>query len=280
MQERILPGLPVYVLGGYFQYEIVFWSGVAALVVALLGWWLGRRLGKYPGRRQVAAEFIVGSFDRLCRDVLGGRRGRRYLPLFGSLFLFVLTCNVIGLLPLPGLSLGFFPEAGLEIGGEPYRDFNGDGAWQPGEPAVRDGKTDWEGPGRRCGFLVPSAQEPTRNMNVPLGLSFTLAIGMYGAVVALKGLRGLAGAFTSPMWFMLPLNLVSAAAQVVSVSFRLFGNIFGGAVITIVAGGLLYNLLLPVGMNLFLGLFVGTIQAFVFTMLWITYHAEVLAEEG
>jgi ATP synthase subunit 6 len=289
MQDRILPTLPVETSFGLFQYGTVFWSGVAVVLVAVLGWWLGRRLKKFPGRRQVFAELLVGWFDRLCKDILGERRGRTYLPLFGSLFLFVVVCNVIGLVPLSGLSLGLFPRSGLELGGDPFRDFNGDGAWQPGEPAASpEGDTLW-GEERRMGFLVPSIESPTANVNVPLGLSFFLAAAMYGAAVVLRGFRGFLRSFAEPLWFMTPLNVVSAGAQVVSVSFRLFGNIFGGTVIMIVGLAVLYRLLWPV-LNVaaasiadvimvsFLGLFIGIVQAFVFTMLWLTYHADLVAE--
>jgi ATP synthase subunit 6 len=302
VQEKILPPAPVEALGWTVQYGILFWSTVVMVIVALLGWWLGRRLKKVPGRRQVVAEMIVDFFDGLCRDVLGPGRGRSYLPVFGSLFLFITVANVIGVVPLSGLTAGYFPAAGLEVGGERFRDFNDDGAWQPGEPAVGPGgETIWtphapEGePGaereyRRAGFFIPPVEEPTRNINVPMGISIMLAIGMYAAVVFHKGIKGLIRAFTEPLWFMLPLNMVSAVAQIVSVSFRLFGNIFGGAIIFVIAVTIIYNLIPPVldvvGVTLaswliigFLGLFVGVVQAFVFTMLWLTYHGDVLAEE-
>ncbi len=286
MQDKILPGLPLETAFGYFNYETVFWMTVVAALVALLGWWLGKGLRKYPGRRQVAAEFIVGWFDTLCKDVLGKTRGRKYLPLFGTLFLFMVACNVIGLVPLTGLTLGLFPDKGLEIGGDPYVDFDDDGAWEPGEPlADSDGGPDWkrtEKEPRRPGFLIPALEEPTRNVNVSMGISLLLAVMMYAAAVRVDGLRGFPGCFFKPFAMMLPLNLVGAVAQVVSVSFRLFGNIFGGAVIMVVVSTLTYHVLLPVELIVasFLGLFVGIIQAFVFTMLWMSYHAELIAEEG
>ena len=70
---------------------------------------------------------------------------------------------------------------------------------------------------------------------------------------------------------MLPLNIVSELANVVSISFRLFGNIMGGAIIILVVSYLSYSLVLPPFLNAFFGLFVGTIQAFVFTMLTTVY---------
>jgi F-type H+-transporting ATPase subunit a len=270
MQDKILPGLPLQIpYVGSLDYGIVFWSAMVALLVALLGWWLGRKLRKYPGRRQAAAEMLVGWFDGLCRDVLGPSRGRKYLPLFGSLFLFLVVANTIGIVPL----------GRLEIGGEPYRDFNNDGAWQPGEPAVAFGEMEWDRE-RSGGFVIPAVMEPTRNVNVPMGLSLFLAAGMYLAAIILKGLRGFPGSLFRPFWWMFPLNLIGVVAQVASVSFRLFGNIFGTAVITVIVSGFLYSILVPIPLNIFLGLGFGLIQAFVFTMLWITYHSELVAEEG
>jgi len=72
---------------------------------------------------------------------------------------------------------------------------------------------------------------------------------------------------------MAPLNIIGELAKVISISFRLFGNIMGGAIIIIVVSHMVYNLVLPPFLNAFFGLFVGTIQAFVFTMLTITYIA-------
>jgi F-type H+-transporting ATPase subunit a len=277
MTDQILPSLPMETPYGFFNYEIVFWTVIVCLAVALLGWWLGRRLQKQPGRRQVAAESVVGFFDGLCRDILGPNRGRKYLPLFGSLFLFICISNIIGLFPMRIVA-----GKGVEIGGEAYVDQNGDGVWEPGEP-VKDetGQADWTRAGRKNGVFIPSPVEPTRNVNVTIGISIFLAVGMYAAAMRLKGLKGFPGNLFEPFWWMFPLNLIGMVAEVVSVSFRLFGNIFGGAIIIVVIGGLTYNSILPADMimNLFLVLFVGVIQAFVFTMLWMTYHSNLIAEE-
>jgi F-type H+-transporting ATPase subunit a len=58
---------------------------------------------------------------------------------------------------------------------------------------------------------------------------------------------------------------------VVSISFRLFGNIMGGSIIILVVSYLSFNLVLPPFLNAFFGIFVGTVQAFVFTMLTLVY---------
>ena len=69
------------------------------------------------------------------------------------------------------------------------------------------------------------------------------------------------------------LNVVGELAKVVSISFRLFGNILGGGIIIVVVSNLIYYMFLPIGMDLFFVFFVGTVQAFVFTMLTLTYIA-------
>jgi F-type H+-transporting ATPase subunit a len=73
------------------------------------------------------------------------------------------------------------------------------------------------------------------------------------------------------MFFMAPLNIVGELSKVVSISFRLYGNIMGGSIIIMVVGNLVYDLVLPPLLNAFFGIFVGTIQAFVFTMLTLVY---------
>ena len=72
---------------------------------------------------------------------------------------------------------------------------------------------------------------------------------------------------------MFPLNIIGELAKVVSISFRLFGNIFGGAIIIAVVSPLVYHMVIPPFLTAFFGLFIGLIQAFVFTMLTITYIA-------
>ena len=67
------------------------------------------------------------------------------------------------------------------------------------------------------------------------------------------------------------LNIIGSIANVVSHSFRLWGNIFGGAMIIVIVSTLIKHLLLPVGLLGFFGLFAGIVQAFVFTMLAVTY---------
>jgi len=80
---------------------------------------------------------------------------------------------------------------------------------------------------------------------------------------------GIAGKLSAVFFF--PLNVIGELSKIVSISFRLFGNIIGGSIIIIVVSQLTYNLVVPIGLDLFFVFFVGVIQAFVFTMLTLTY---------
>ena len=119
--------------------------------------------------------------------------------------------------------------------------------------------------------IIPYLHEPTKDLNTPL------ALGVMGFFIAhymgikVKGFKQYAGAYFQPIFFMMPLNLIGELAKVVSISFRLFGNIMGGSIIILVVSYLTYSIILPPVLNAFFGLFVGTIQAFVFTMLTIVY---------
>ncbi|MGD9056487.1 MAG: F0F1 ATP synthase subunit A [Desulfobacterales bacterium] len=119
--------------------------------------------------------------------------------------------------------------------------------------------------------IIPHLEEPTRDLNT------TFALGLLGFFIAhyagikTKGFKAYSKEYFQPIFFMMPLNLIGELAKIVSISFRLFGNILGGSIIILVVSYLTLNLVLPPFLYAFFGLFVGTIQAFVFTMLTVVY---------
>jgi F-type H+-transporting ATPase subunit a len=119
--------------------------------------------------------------------------------------------------------------------------------------------------------IIPKLSEPTKDLNTPLGFGLMGFFLAHHAGIKAKGLKGYAKQYIEPMFFMAPLNIIGELAKVVSISFRLYGNILGGAIIILVVSHLIYSVLLPPLLNCFFGLFVGTIQAFVFTMLTLVY---------
>ena len=119
--------------------------------------------------------------------------------------------------------------------------------------------------------IIPHLEEPTKDLNTPLSLGLMgFAIAHYAGIKS-KGFKAYAREYLEPMFFMMPLNVIGELAKIVSISFRLFGNIMGGSIIILVVSHLTYSIVLPPLLNAFFGLFVGTIQAFVFTMLTVVY---------
>lgn len=119
--------------------------------------------------------------------------------------------------------------------------------------------------------IIPHLDEPTKDLNTPLSLGIMgFCIAHYAGIKA-KGIKKYVSAYFEPIFFMMPLNLIGELAKVVSISFRLFGNIMGGSIIILVVSYLTFSLVTPPILYAFFGLFVGTIQAFVFTMLTVVY---------
>jgi len=119
--------------------------------------------------------------------------------------------------------------------------------------------------------IIPHLEEPTKDLNTPLSLGLMgFAIAHYAGIKS-KGFKAYAKEYMEPMFFMMPLNVIGELAKIVSISFRLFGNIMGGSIIILVVSHLTYSIVLPPLLNAFFGLFVGSIQAFFFTMLTVVY---------
>lgn len=204
----------------------------------LFCWLVGRHLTPVPGRLQTVAEAYVSAFDQLCREVLGDNRGRKYFPLVATLFIFILLCNWIGIIP---------------------------SFWR-----IVNGMPDW---------LVIA--EPTKDLNTTLGLGILCFLIAHVSGIYYKGVKSYITEYFEPMivigkvkipnLFMGVLNIVGEFGKTVSHSFRLFGNILGGAIIILVISNLTKYIMLPVFLNAFFGLFVGAIQAFVFAMLALVY---------
>ncbi len=119
--------------------------------------------------------------------------------------------------------------------------------------------------------IIPHLGEPTKDLNTPLSLGVMGFIIAHYAGIRAKGYKKYLKEYCEPIFFMMPLNVIGELAKIVSISFRLFGNIMGGSIIILVVSYLTYSLILPPFLYAFFGLFVGTIQAFVFTMLTVVY---------
>ena len=187
-----------------------------------------------PGKLQNFFELVLSRLLSFFKSV-AGEKAEELFPILATFFIFILFANWAGLLPGFG-SIGFYEEVG--------------------------GKE----------ILKPLFRGPTADLNTTLALAiFSVAATQYYSIKHL-GLKGFSKRFFSlnPIYLFIGLlELISEFAKIISFSFRLFGNIFAGEVLLMVIA-FLVPILAPIP---FLGLevFVGLIQALVFTMLTMVF---------
>lgn len=219
------------------------------VVMALLiigGALIARRSSLIPGRLQSSVELIVEFLLGLVEGTAGKKLGRQIFPLIGGLFLFIIISNYIDL--LPGLG-----TIGLN--------------------RTEGGTT----------ALVPFLRPPSSDLNMTLAMALISFFTFQYLGVKAHGVRGRLKHLANPV-FLFPIEVVSEFARIISLSFRLFGNIFAGDVLLTIMYAIAkavavtaVGLLVPV---VFLGLeaLFGFIQALVFALLTLIYIALAVAD--
>ncbi|MBA3954580.1 F0F1 ATP synthase subunit A [Candidatus Dependentiae bacterium] len=148
--------------------------------------------------------------------------------------------------------------------------------------------------------LLPTIEEPTKNINTTFALGIVAFLFTQKEIIKMHGLKAFLSEYFLPFDVMLPVNLLAGIAllplkilgelsTIISLSLRLFGNIFGGAIITTLYSYALGNSIIlntittGLGINLLLtGFFIffeGFLQAFVFTILTLTNIAMAAQKE-
>ncbi len=119
--------------------------------------------------------------------------------------------------------------------------------------------------------LIPGLKAPTTDINTPLALALIVFVSVHYYGIRHRGLLGHLKRYVEPIFLMLPIEIASEVARTISLTFRLFGNMMGEEVVVSILF-LVLPLLVPVPMMIF-GIFTGFIQAYIFTILTITYLA-------
>jgi len=302
---QISPQAPVKIFGlplEGFNMATLYnsWLVMAILILLCLG--VAGSLRKVPGRLQAAIEMFVEFFRDICNNTLGAEYGGKYLPFVGTIFLFVVLSNMIGIMPnmffwagWPGfraptqdlntpLALAVLVLFVVHISAIRVKGFRG-WLWsffEPSFPAQNQ-------VARILGYVMLAAvlmgnilvQTTYWVRFRTASTTFKLSAGALCA--ALAGLTVLMTAFSVklkriPNVPMAPLNFVGELGKAISHPFRLYGNIFGGFVITLVLGELILFVGIPPFLDMFFGLFIGVVQAFVFSMLALAYVAVAITE--
>jgi F-type H+-transporting ATPase subunit a len=118
--------------------------------------------------------------------------------------------------------------------------------------------------------IIPFIDSPTAQLDTALALGLLVFVVVHGNAIRRKGLGPYLEGYFDPYAFMLPLNIVGELGKLLSHSFRLYGNMFGGLVMTFVFHQLA-PWVLPGVLNIWFGVFFGVIQSLVFTMLAVAY---------
>lgn len=239
MGEISIQAEKIFSLGSFPVTNSLIMGVIVFLGLVLTAFVLRVRLAVLPGKFQSIVEILIEGVMDFMDSILGDRKiTERYLPLIGTIFFFILFSNWSGL--VPGLSaLGIY-EISHTTGEE---------------------------------VLVPILRAPSSDLNftLALGIIAILLVNVLGVVaIGLKSHVGKFFNFSSPvMFFVGILELVSEFVKMISLAFRLFGNVFAGEVLLMVIGMLApYVLPMPfVAMEIF----VGFIQALIFSVLTLVF---------
>jgi len=243
-----------------FNYDSLVSSAIAIVITLLVGFMVAYRLSHgVPGKLQLLFEFLIDYVRGLIRESVG-EGGGFIVPLAMTLGFYILVANW----------LDFFPLA---------------------RPLLHPANAD---------------------LNQTLAMALVVIIVVQAYSLRVLGVAGYLRRFTRPFGMaipvrilFIPLNIIEEVAKPVTLSLRLFGNIFAGALMVFLISSLITALagLIPsggVGSGLGIVLtpiaeallilwkafdifFVGSIQAFIFTLLTIIYFGmarEGLEEEG
>ncbi len=229
MTEISLRAEEIFHIGSFPVTNAVILAFMVFVLLGTLAVILRTRLKMLPGMFQNVAELIIEGGLDIMDSLLGNRKtSEKYFPLVFTVFLFILFSNWLGL--LPGVGSITFTQGGV---------------------------------------TVPFLRSPASDLNFTLALAvivITFVNVASSLAIGLKGRLSVFFNFKSPVDFFIGiLELVSEFAKIISLSFRLFGNVFAGEVLLAIMAFLVpYLVPLPF---MFLEVFVGFIQAFVFGML-------------
>ncbi len=210
---------PAHLLPDYLVMTLI----VVILLSVLLGL-AGRRVSLIPGKTQVVLESLIDFFEGLIVDTIG-EQGKKYLPLVTTVGLFIMTSNLLG--------------------------------------------------------LIPGLMSPTSKLNVTLGCALVVWLYYHWQGIRTQGVLGYLKHFTGSNPFLapllLPIEIISHFSRPVSLSMRLFGNIFSEELLILIIASIIpYLLPLPF---MAIAIFTAVIQAYVFVLLTCIYIAGAIAHE-
>jgi F-type H+-transporting ATPase subunit a len=218
-----------------FDLDIIASTLVAMVIFLFLGYRMcAKATDGVPGKLQIIWEFMVGLVDDLAVSVMG-ERGKRFVPVGVTLFLFILICNWMSFIPT---------------------------SMQPGI----------------SGDILPA---PTGDVNLPLAMALLVIVWVHFESFRARGFRGYFRHYRDPYVALAPINVIEEITKPVTLTFRLFGNVFSGVIMIAVMTTLLPIYVVPFAEFLWkpFELFIGAIQAYIFMLLAVMYFGFATSHE-
>lgn len=232
----------IYTFGeeaGFFtriNWLTVIMGGIICLVVIIFAHGVSKKFSMIPDRKQSAVELFL---DFMYKTVEDSITVKEYVkPVFvisTTLFIFIGVANIIS--GIPGLNVSV-------INGEPH-----------------------------FSLFLDTWYTPTSDLNTNATYALMTLVISHAFAIKVKGFGNWIKSFFQPVFIMFPMNLVGEISKPISHSLRLFGNIYGGGILVLILSYMVKYLILPVVLWGFFGMFIGLIQAMVFSMLTIAYIA-------
>jgi F-type H+-transporting ATPase subunit a len=227
----------IFSLGSFSINNTLLTSWIVIISLALISYFGTKKIEMVPGKLQNILEIIIEGLFNFFNSVWENRKKtRKYFPLLATFFIFIIISNWFGLLPGIG-SIGF--------------------------TEIKDGHESF----------VPLFRSVNSDLNATLSWAIisiilvqvfgTTSLGIFSYFKKFFN-------FSNPINFFVGiLEIVGEIAKIISFSFRLFGNVFAGEVL-LVAMTFLVPYIAPLPFY-GLELFVGFVQALVFTMLSLVF---------
>ena len=227
--------------------DIVLSSLLSAAIVLGLFFAAARRAKKntgVPGKLQLAFEVLIEQVSELAESAIGKKQYKRFMPLALAIFMYVLVSNWLGALP----SINFGIHEGTKFLGITAGEYE----------------------------LLPP---PTSDVNLPLAMALIVIVWVNIESIRARGIGGFFGHFFQPFKALAPINLIEEIIKPVTMTFRLFGNMFSGLLMVMVMTTLLPIYALPFGEIIWkpFDMGIGVIQAFIFMLLTILYFGMAMS---
>lgn len=221
---------PIFYIGSFPVTNSILDTLFVDLVLIVLIIAVNRSIKLIPNFFQNAVEFIIKTFYDLTEQI-AEERTKKIFPYFMTFFIFILIANWSELIP-------GFSSVGIKEGHK----------------------------------IVPFFRGATSDLNTTLALALVSAVATHVMSIGTIGIKE----YLSRYFSLNPINLfvgileiISEFTKIISLSFRLFGNIFAGAVVLSIISGAL-AVLAPIPF-LLLEIIVGLVQALIFAMLTMVF---------